>query len=98
MQISSSTPSIQMLKAQQAWEARQAAKTSAPVEQQTPAPVQIETNRPELTASSPATPQWKQTVQEIQNIAQRSGYVGITEQDIRKAYTYGDSLLADYRV
>lgn len=107
MQISSSTTlggaqSLQMLKAQQAWEARRAAKTQTPTEAPQviqPAPQLLDEAVPN-TPSGPAhlSPQWNRTVQEIQTIAGRAGFVGLSEQDIRRAYTYGESLLADYRV
>jgi hypothetical protein len=45
-----------------------------------------------------AAPQWSSKVQEIQGIAEQAGFVGVTEQDIRRAYSQGTSLLADYRV
>ncbi len=49
-------------------------------------------------ASDTAPTPWDSKVSEIQNIAQRAGFVGVSERDIRQAYTYGESLLADYRV
>lgn len=102
MRIESSTQSIQMLKAQQAWEARRATKTAPAAEQiQTSSPT-IEIAKPELD-STPATsqtlsPQWNRKVQDIQQVAQKAGFTGVSEQDIRRAYTHGESLFADYRV
>jgi hypothetical protein len=106
MQISSTTPSVQMLKAQQAWEARRARQSAQPeatpeVNSQPTSPLQR--TRPAVSeplAATPALPQgqWGQTVQEVQSIAKKAGYIGVTEQDIRRAYTLGESLLADYRV
>ena len=103
MRITSGAPSIQTLKAQQAWEARRASK-SASTEKAPPAAPSIEIAKPSsdvASTTSPVTtgaPQWNRKVQEIQNIAQKSGFIGVTEQDIRQAYMQGSSLLADYRV
>jgi hypothetical protein len=33
---------------------------------------------------------------EIQAIAERAGYVGVTQRDIQRAYARGESLLVDY--
>lgn len=101
MRIESGTQSLQMLKAQQAWEARRAGKTQIekPASQTAP---KIEINTPDLPADSGSTqtvsPQWQRRVNEIQNIAAKAGFVDVTEQDIRRAYQFGESLLADYRV
>lgn len=107
MRVSSGTPSIQTLKAQQAWEARrmrQAAQQTQATEAfrqpatSKPAETKTVTDEP-LSATPPISQgQWSQTVEEVQSIAQRAGYIGVTEQDIRRAYTLGESLLADYRV
>lgn len=105
MRISSGAPSIQMLKAQQAWEARRLRAAAQPEAVQDAQPTtQPITSRPlagePMAAASSPSPQdpWNRTVQEVQAIAQQAGYVGVTEQDIRRAYTLGESLLADYRV
>ena len=105
---------IQTAKAQQAWEARRAAKTQQafPAEQQAPIepPARrhgINSNQPvlenlavdQVTGPLPTnSPQWSRKVQDIQSIAARAGFVDVSEQDIRRAYVQGDSLLADYRV
>lgn len=104
MRISSGTPSIQTLKAQQAWEARRSRQTAQPeaeiINQPATQPQKTRPLADEPLASTQSLPhgQWSQTVQEVQSIAQRAGYVDVTEQDIRRAYTLGESLLADYRV
>jgi len=41
---------------------------------------------------------WRKTVEDIQQIASQAGFVGVSERDIRNAYTHGESLLVDYRV
>ncbi len=106
MRVSDSNTSIQLLKAQQAWEARRSAKTAAPAEPAKsqpashPARIEIDTRLPE-TPVGPAnniSPQWRNTVREVQQIAQRAGFIGVSEQDIQRAYARGESLLADYRV
>lgn len=112
MQITPGASALQTLKAQQAWEARRAARTQAPTVEQTPTEAPSNTgktnsNQPVLenlsidnsTGALPAnSPQWARKVQDIQNIAARTGFVDVSEQDIRRAYVQGDSLLADYRV
>lgn len=100
MRVQSGTQSLQMLKAQQAWEARRATKPEPqkPTAQAVPP---IEIAKPELPANSGAqavSPQWQRKVNEIQNIATKAGFIDVTEQDIRRAYQFGESLLADYRV
>ena len=37
-------------------------------------------------------------VKEVANIAEKSGFVGLSTQDVLRAYAYGTSLLADYSV
>ena len=108
MRITPGAQPIQTQKAQQAWEARRAARTTS---QQAPASLPaMEMSQP--TAAIPAppvsapttaataadSPQWNRKVQEIQNIAAKAGFLGVSEQDIRRAYSQGTSLLADYRV
>jgi hypothetical protein len=36
--------------------------------------------------------------EDIRSVAERAGFVGISERDIRRAYMMGESLLADYKV
>lgn len=109
MRIDSAAQSIQLLKAQQAWEARRAAKANAPEQAPVSSPAMgpsIEIAKPSVDTSLDATPaisqamspQWNQKVQDIQQVAAKAGFVGVSEQDIRRAYMQGDSLLADYRV
>lgn len=106
MRIESGTQSLQMLKAQQAWEARRAEKTqSGKIQTEkpaNPAAPRIEINTSDLPTDSgiaqAVSPQWQRRVNEIQNIAAKAGFVDVTEQDIRRAYQFGESLLADYRV
>lgn len=38
------------------------------------------------------------SLSDVQAVARKAGYVGVSEQDIQKAYRLGESLLADYRV
>lgn len=44
------------------------------------------------------SPQWRNKVQDIRQVAEKAGFVDISDQDIQRAYTRGESLLADYRV
>jgi hypothetical protein len=50
--------------------------------------------------STPVQSEWEKGIpfQEIKNIAERAGYVGLSNRDIKEAYVRGESLLADYRV
>ena len=106
MRIDSGAQSIQLLKAQQAWEARRASKTNANEQAAPSASPSIEVARPALDSrldstsavSQAVSPQWAQKVQEIQQVAEKAGFVGVSEQDIRRAYVHGESLFADYRV
>lgn len=101
MRIESGAQSLQMLKAQQAWEARRASKVQIETPA-TPTLPKIEINTPELPANNApqqtVSPQWQRRVNDIQNIAKKAGFVDVSEQDIRRAYQFGESLLADYRV
>ena len=105
--ISGPDPSIHLLKAQQAWASRQATRPSAPPannsEPSTLAPI-LENARLEqanaadsLSAASVPS-RLSRAIPEIQDIARRAGFLGVTEQDIQRAYTRGESLLTDYRV
>ena len=38
------------------------------------------------------------SVDEIQDIARRAGYLEVSESDIQRAYVFGESLLTDYTV
>jgi hypothetical protein len=105
MQIGSGTPSmgassLQMLKAQQAWEARRAAKTETAKPQPAVAAPRVEIETPSMPAAMPAglSSPWENTVREVQDIASQAGFLDVTEQEIRRAYMRGESLLADYRV
>ena len=111
MQITPGASAIQTLKAQQAWEARRATKTQAPqtelITPEAPIAAPAPNTQPVLenlsidnqsTALPANSPQWSRKVQDIQNIASKAGFLGVSEQDIRRAYVQGDSLLADYRV
>lgn len=50
----------------------------------------------------PVTPQNRNNMEpmisEVADIAQKSGFVGLSTQDVLRAYAYGTSLLADYSV
>ena len=105
---------IQTLKAQQAWEARRAAKAQQTTTTEQQAPIEPPASRNGGNSTQPVlenlsidqasgplptnSPQWSRKVQDIQTIAAKAGFVDVSEQDIRRAYVQGDSLLADYRV
>lgn len=106
MQIQPGMNAVRLLQAQQAFQARRA-ETPVPEAQQdmTSCPpadglAEAEARMPVNPALDQLTrsPQWRQTVDEVSRIAQRAGYVGLNENDIQRAYVYGESLLADYRV
>lgn len=43
-------------------------------------------------------PQLESLVHEVRHIAETTGYIGVSPQDILRAYQLGQSFLADYRV
>jgi hypothetical protein len=55
----------------------------------------VKTKSPSSRADSPLD---RLPFEDIRNVAERAGFVGISERDIRRAYMMGESLLADYRV
>lgn len=89
---------IQMLQAQQAFAARRAAHPQSAPDLPVADPVQQKEEMPVSLMALQRLPQWRQTVSEVTHIAQKAGYVGLSEQDIQRAYVNGESLLADYRV
>lgn len=100
MRIQSGSQSLQMLKAQQAWEARRTAKPEPqkPAAQAAPAIEIAKPETPEIHGLPTASPQWQRKVNDIRTIAAKAGFIDVSEQDIRRAYQFGESLLADYRV
>ncbi len=99
MRIEAQAQAIQFLQAQQAFASRRA--QAAPPEAQQPAPLpsaEPESAPLNLVGSLARSPQWCQTVREVSEIANRAGYLGLSETDIQRAYVTGESLLADYRV
>ena len=106
MRIGDGSNTIHMTKAQQAWEARRAAQKNAGTPHQAaevqqtapPSPRAVPEAPKAADIPAPSLPHWEQTVREVQHIAHQAGYVGVNEQDIRRAYQYGESLLADYHV
>ena len=54
-------------------------------------PPAVENLRPDL-----KNPSSKLPVGEIRDIARRAGYLDVSDADIQRAYTYGESLLTDY--
>ncbi len=56
-------------------------------------------SRPRMqSAPSSYLAQLQPMIQEVQQLAEASGYIGVTSQDVLRAYQSGRSLLADYRV
>ena len=94
MKIESGLQSLQLLQAQQAFRARRSpqADTAASVTQLPQPAVQDSAEERLPTMLNP-----KLAVQEIQDIASRAGYVGLSESAIQRAYQTGQSLLTDYR-
>jgi len=94
MRVDSGSPSLSRLQAQQAFtptQRRQAEEAELP-DLQAPA---VENLKPEAKATAFKAPV---SVDEIQTIARRAGYLDVSEADIHRAYVYGESLLTDYRV
>jgi hypothetical protein len=110
MPISGSGASLQALKAQQAWEARKAVSKTT-IDSSAEAAVKVsnpkgnQAQRPAAQIEDPigaaqADPASRlgRAIPEIQEIARRAGFVGLSAQDIQRAYARGESLLSDYRV
>jgi hypothetical protein len=110
--ISGDSASIHLLKAQQAWAARQAVRPAAiptgngAIPLPTPKPelpresarIERADATPSPAATTPMPSRLSRSIPEIQDIARRAGFLGLTEQDIQRAYVRGESLLTDYRV
>lgn len=94
MRVESGLQSIQMLQAQQAFRARRSTEsdTAASVTGLPQFDVQNLDEAPLPTAAKPKLP-----YADIQNIAARAGYVGLSESAIQRAYVTGQSLLTDHR-
>lgn len=102
--ISGAGSSIQLLKAQQAWAARQTSRPSEPApapsdeSQNIASPIEMATAATTPSLGSVAQSRLSRAIPEIQEIARRAGFVGVSAQDIQRAYSRGESLLTDYRV
>lgn len=65
--------------------------------QDIPASGQSKTQAP--SAGNPATrtnPLYQQLYEDVRQVAEKAGYVGLTQSDVARAYATGSSLLADY--
>lgn len=92
MHIDAGSSLIQNIQARQAFQAR----PTAPAQNipTGPAPVEVPRAEPE-----PGRPGLNSIpYRDIQQVASKAGFVGLTETDIRQAYLRGESLLTDYRV
>ena len=91
--LSSNVDALGQLQAQQALQAKRT-KNPAPA----PAPVQMPTEesvRPSaLTEGKASHPL---PMDELQGIANRTGFVGLTDRAVQRAYTLGESLFVDYK-
>jgi hypothetical protein len=110
--ISGDSASIHLLKAQQAWAARQASRPTGiptgdgaiPLPMPKPefpresARIERTDATPSPATTAPMPSRLSRSIPEIQEIAYRAGFLGLTEQDIQRAYVRGESLLTDYRV
>lgn len=79
--------------------APQAPEPEAVAIQEAPQPSlrQLSETPPRRSAAS-SSPELNLPIDDIRAVAERAGYVGLSERDIRRAYIMGESLLADYRV
>jgi hypothetical protein len=72
------------------------------VESQQDLPFDVQASAATRKAKSGATradsPLDRLPFEDIRSVAERAGFVGISERDIRRAYMMGESLLADYKV
>ena len=84
--------SIQRIQAQQAFKTKKAEKKELPSQ----APEIQVSNKP-LNSVLPKQIFTPKRIQEIKQIAQQAGFVGLEETDIERAYATGQSLLTDYR-
>lgn len=57
-----------------------------------------QSSAPQRTSNRAESPVDRLPVDDIRSVAERAGFVGISDRDIRRAYAMGESLLADYRV
>jgi hypothetical protein len=94
--IGSGTDALQMLRAQQAFSARPA-ETARPAQAEVGADESAGDETELATSGTLAAPQNKALYQEVQDLASRLGYVGLSEKAIERAMVLGESLLADYR-
>lgn len=95
MRVDSGFSQLSRLQAQQAFTPT---RRQAQEELETPevqAPV-IENLKPEVKPNGRMTA--PVSVDEIQDIARRAGYLEVSESDIQRAYVFGESLLTDYTV
>jgi hypothetical protein len=86
------TPELLQHEAQQAL----AKQASAPLK---PAPPLVQMNQAIATPNPlPLEGRFGLPLQDIQHVAQASGFIGISQENIERAYLKGQSLLVDYRV
>lgn len=74
-------------------ESGQFSLASTPVDY-TSVPTRREPPRPQAPSPAPLDA----LVHEVRQIAEASGYIGVTQQDVLRAYHSGQSFLADYKV
>jgi hypothetical protein len=80
------------------------APTQSPVEATPEIPFEVETAAAAVTSkvktggSRADSPLDRLPFDDIRNVAEKAGFVGISERDIRRAYMMGESLLAYYKV
>ncbi len=99
---SGGTDALQMLRAQQAFRARTAGPASREVDEVLLSHVaeaaSVEAPAEKATSASRQPDPRQDLYREVQDLAGRLGYVGLSETAIQRAMTLGESLLADYRV
>lgn len=102
---SGGTDALQMMRAQQAFRTRTAKPESQVLPGEMEAPVDeillsgaAEESAPKAVPTAKNQPDPHQDMyREVQDIAGRLGYVGLSETAIHRAMVRGESLLADYR-
>lgn len=94
MRVHQGLSSIQMIQAQQAFQAdRVQPRDTVPVN-----PLEdLAVSRPDISAQQTAGLNTDAYL-EIRNIARQAGYLDVPDEAIRQAYAFGGSLLTDYRI
>lgn len=99
--LSGNVDVLRQLQAQRAFQSRRSGPSNAPEQAQPSAPLsspaEVSLNQ-EPAAANRTEPHHPLPMDELKNIAGRTGFVGLTDRAVQRAYTMGESLFVDYRV